>query len=149
MQLTFAADRPCGKYSGGMKRRLELARALMHQPEILLLDEPTSGLDENGYRQVWDHLEGLRRKEGLTIIVVTHRGDEAERCDRAMVLDEGRVIAEGTPEALRAQLEGDLLELDRRRGAHGLLAGPGLRSHRARVLLRARDRNRDAALERL
>jgi ABC-2 type transport system ATP-binding protein len=106
-----ASDR-VGTFSGGMKRRLELARALMHQPEILLLDEPTSGLDENGYRQVWDHLEGLRRKEGLTIIVVTHRGDEAERCDRAMVLDEGRVIAEGTPEALRAQLEGDLLELE-------------------------------------
>ena len=110
--LTDRSHERVGTFSGGMKRRLELARALMHRPKILLLDEPTSGLDEGGYRQIWEHLDALRAREGLSIIVVTHRSDEAERCDRALIMDEGRLIAEGAPAALRARLEGDLLELE-------------------------------------
>ena len=96
-----------------------IIRALMHRPKLLLLDEPTSGLDESGYRQVWDQLERLKAEEGVLILVVTHRSD-AERWDRVMVLDEGRLIAQGTPEALKATLEGDVLELE----------GDALASHR-------------------
>lgn len=123
MELSERAKDRVDTFSGGMKRRLELARALMHGPKVLLLDEPTSGLDEGGYRQVWKHLDDLRQREGLTILLVTHRSDEAERCDRALVLDEGKLIAEGTPAELRAQLEGDLLELE----------GPELASFAAQI----------------
>lgn len=121
VDLSARADERVATYSGGMKRRLEIIRALMHRPKLLLLDEPTSGLDESGYRQVWDQLERLKAEEGVAILVVTHRSDEAERCDRVMVLDEGRLIAQGTPEALKAKLEGDVLELE----------GEALASHRA------------------
>jgi ABC-2 type transport system ATP-binding protein len=105
-----AGDR-VATFSGGMKRRLEIARALLHRPKVLLLDEPTSGLDEAGFRQVWERLDQLRRDDGLALIVVTHRGDEAERCDRLIILDEGKVIAEGTPDELRARVPGELIEL--------------------------------------
>ena len=112
VDLDDRADERVSTFSGGMKRRLELIRALMHRPKILLLDEPTSGLDEVSYRQVWAHLESLKAREQVSMIVVTHRSDEAERCDRVLIMDEGRLIAEGTPEALKARLEGDLLELE-------------------------------------
>jgi ABC-2 type transport system ATP-binding protein len=84
----------------------------MHEPSFLLLDEPTSGLDEVSYRQVWTHLESLRVREQVSMIVVTHRSDEAERCDRVLIMDEGRLIAQGTPDELKARLDGDLLELE-------------------------------------
>ena len=112
VDLDDRADDRVSTFSGGMKRRLELIRALMHRPKILLLDEPTSGLDEVSYRQVWQHLEALKVREQVSMIVVTHRSDEAERCDRVLIMDEGRLIAEGTPEALKARLKGDLLELE-------------------------------------
>jgi ABC-2 type transport system ATP-binding protein len=97
---------------GGMKRRLELARALLHEPSLLVMDEPTTGLDESSFRQVWERIERMRRDLGLTVLLSTHRADEAERCDRVAVLDQGKVIAEGAPEALRARLAGDVITLE-------------------------------------
>ena len=94
--LTEAADRPAGGYSGGMKRRLDLALALVHQPRVLFLDEPTTGLDPQARRNLWDVIAGFR-SEGRTVILTTHYMEEAQRlCDRIGILDEGKLIAEGT-----------------------------------------------------
>lgn len=98
--------------SGGMKRRIELCRALLHEPGLLVMDEPTTGLDETAFRKTWARIEQLRAERGLTVVLSTHRADEAERCDRVVVIDEGRVIAEGTPESLREHVPGDVLSLD-------------------------------------
>ena len=101
-------------FSGGMKRRLELARALLHEPSLLIMDEPTTGLDERFFRQSWERIEALRDSRGLTVLLTTHRAEEAERCDRVAVVDQGRVIAQDTPEALRGQVAGDVLTLEAR-----------------------------------
>jgi ABC-2 type transport system ATP-binding protein len=110
--LTERSGDAVKEFSGGMKRRLELARALMNEPKILLMDEPTSGLDEAQFRQVWSYLDRLRQSTGVSILLVTHRAEEAERCDRLIILDEGQIVAEGTPDGLRAQLDGDTLLLE-------------------------------------
>jgi lipooligosaccharide transport system ATP-binding protein len=90
--------------SGGMKRRLMIARALLHKPRLLVLDEPTTGLDPHVRQEIWQRLEELRRREGLTIIISTHYMDEAERlCDRLLIVVRGQIIAEGTPSDLIAQ----------------------------------------------
>ena len=99
-------------YSGGMRRRLELARALMHEPDLLLMDEPTTGLDETAFRSTWERILKLRQQRGLTVLFTTHRAEEAQLCDRVAIMDGGRVIAEGQPEALRSQVSGDVLSLD-------------------------------------
>jgi ABC-2 type transport system ATP-binding protein len=112
--LRDRADHPVGQFSGGMKRRLELARALLHEPSLLVLDEPTTGLDERFFREVWDRIELLRASRGLTVLLTTHRAEEAERCDRVAVIDQGRVIAEDEPEALRRRVSGDVLTLSAR-----------------------------------
>ncbi len=112
--LTERADHLVIQFSGGMKRRLELARALLHEPELLILDEPTTGLDERFFREVWERIELLRVQRGLTVLLTTHRAEEAERCDRVAVIDEGKVIAEDRPEALRQRLSGDVLTLEAR-----------------------------------
>ena len=88
-------------FSGGMRRRLEVARALLHRPRVLVLDEPTTGLDPQTRRALWEKLHDLRRTEQLTIFMTTHYMDEAENCDRIAIIDHGRLVAEGTPEALR------------------------------------------------
>jgi ABC-2 type transport system ATP-binding protein len=88
--------------SGGTKRRIELCRALLHAPSLLVMDEPTSGL----------RIEQLRQAQGLTVLLSTHRPDEAARCDRVIVLDQGRAIAEGSPEALCARVAGDVIVLE-------------------------------------
>lgn len=98
--LDHVAGRPAGSFSGGMKRRLELARALMHRPRLLILDEPTLGLDPQGRRDLWARIDGLRQS-GLAVLLTTHVLTEADRCDRVGVLDEGRIIALDTPEALK------------------------------------------------
>ncbi|XXF80103.1 ABC transporter ATP-binding protein [Myxococcaceae bacterium GXIMD 01537] len=110
--LADRGDERVGTWSGGMRRRLELARALVHQPSILLMDEPTQGLDEASFRTFWAHLKVLRDAEGLTVLLTTHRADEAEVCDRLAVIDAGRLVASDTPAALAARVGGDILTLE-------------------------------------
>src|SRR5258708_19994218 len=101
-------------YSGAIRRRLEIARGLIHSPEVLFLDEPTIGLDPQSRRAVWDLLERLRRETGLTISLTTHYMDEAETlCDRIAIVDGGKIIAIGTPAELKAMVKGsDRIELE-------------------------------------
>ncbi|GHF04024.1 ABC transporter ATP-binding protein [Streptomyces morookaense] len=98
-------------FSGGMQRRLEIARGLMHRPRLLFLDEPTIGLDPQTRAQVWTHLAEIRRREGTTVFLTTHYLDEAEQCDRIAIIDEGRIVAEGSPDALKAVIGSDRVQL--------------------------------------
>ncbi|AEJ39289.1 ABC-type multidrug transport system, ATPase component [Sulfobacillus acidophilus TPY] len=91
-------------YSGGMKRRLELVRGLIHRPKVLFLDEPTVGLDPQTRAQVWDYIVRLKDTEDTTIFVTTHYLDEAERCERVAIMDHGQIVALGTPEELKRRL---------------------------------------------
>ena len=112
MDLKNDADRPAGSYSGGMRKRLDLATGLIHRPELLFLDEPTTGLDPQNRAGLWKHLERLNKDEGLTIFLTTHYMEEADRlCDRLAIIDHGRIIAEGSPTNLKAQLGGDVVAL--------------------------------------
>jgi daunorubicin resistance ABC transporter ATP-binding subunit len=118
MDLTADADRPAGAYSGGMRKRLDLATGLIHRPELLFLDEPTTGLDPQNRASLWKHLERLNKGEGLTIFLTTHYMEEADRlCDRLAIIDHGRIIAEGSPASLKAQLGGDVVALTFKDGA--------------------------------
>src|SRR5438309_10098826 len=99
-------------FSGGMQRRVELAKGLMHRPSILLLDEPTTGLDPGARRDLWLYLQELRNQEHVSIIVTTHLMEEAERCDRLAILSEGNVVALGTPGELRSEIGGDVILLE-------------------------------------
>ena len=95
--------------SGGMRRRAELAKGLLHRPEILLLDEPTAGLDPQIRQDFWNHLTGLRDSAGITILFTTHLMEEAEVCDRLVILDQGRVVTEGSPAELKERIGGDVI----------------------------------------
>ena len=97
--LVEVGSRRVRTFSGGMKRRLELARALMHGPRVLFLDEPTIGLDPQGRRNLWEHIARLRQ-EGMTVLMTTHNLPEAESCDRVGIIDHGRLIAIGSPREL-------------------------------------------------
>jgi ABC-2 type transport system ATP-binding protein len=99
-------------FSGGMQRRLELAKGLLHRPSVLLLDEPTTGLDPGARRDLWQYLHTLRDEEGVTVIVTTHLMEEAERCDRLAILSEGRLVALGTPAELKSEIGGDVILLE-------------------------------------
>ena len=101
----------CGGLSGGLKRRVEIAKGLLHRPRVLLLDEPSAGLDPTARFALWDLLADLRDRDGVTALVTTHLMEEAERCDRLLILNEGRGVAAGTPDALRAEVGGDVLTL--------------------------------------
>jgi len=102
-QLTDRADSPVEPLSGGMKRRLTIARALINNPDLVILDEPTTGLDPQARHLLWDRLYRLKR-EGATLIITTHYMDEAEQlCDRLVVMDKGKIVAEGSPRQLIAQ----------------------------------------------
>jgi len=104
MQLADRADARVDPLSGGMKRRLTIARALINTPELLILDEPTTGLDPQARHLLWDRLYQLRRDSGVSLILTTHYMDEAEQlCDRLVIMDGGRIVAEGTPAALITQ----------------------------------------------
>ena len=97
--------------SGGLRRRAELAKGLLHDPKLLFLDEPSTGLDPGARRDLWDHLARLRDERGVTSLVTTHLMEEAERCDRVGILDRGRLVALGTPEELRASVGGDVVTI--------------------------------------
>ena len=99
-------------FSGGMQRRLELAKGLLHHPSVLLLDEPTTGLDPGARRDLWQYLGILRDEEHVTVLVTTHLMEEAERCDRLAILNEGKVVALGTPNDLKHEIGGDVILLD-------------------------------------
>lgn len=109
--LTERANERVKTFSGGMRRRLEIARVLLHRPALLLLDEPGRGVDPEALSAIWRQLENERRERGLAIIVTSHQPEEAERCDRVVFLDGGHVIAEDTPEGLRQRVAGDLLRV--------------------------------------
>jgi ABC-2 type transport system ATP-binding protein len=101
-------------FSGGMQRRIELAKGLLHHPEVLLLDEPTTGLDPGARHDLWQYLQILRDQERVSIIITTHLMEEAERCDRLAILNEGNLVALGTPEALTREIGSDVLLLEAR-----------------------------------
>jgi ABC-2 type transport system ATP-binding protein len=103
--LRLAADRKIGGYSGGMKRRLDLALALAHRPRILFLDEPTTGLDPQSRSALWDEVVRLKRDEGVTVFLTTQYLEEADLlADRVGIIDHGRIVAEGTPTSLKADI---------------------------------------------
>jgi ABC-2 type transport system ATP-binding protein len=109
MDLSDRADDMTKTYSGGMRRRLELAQALVHEPEVLFLDEPTIGLDVAARRSIWEHIFSLR-KSGMTVLVTTHQMDEAERyCDRVGILKKGVIVREGRPVQLKSDLMKDVI----------------------------------------
>ena len=95
-------------YSGGMRRRLELARVLLHEPEVLFLDEPTAGLDPQTRRTFWKHLAELRRQRGMTVFLTTHYLEEVEDADAVTIVDRGKVVAQGSPAELKARLPAEL-----------------------------------------
>jgi len=99
------------KFSGGMQRRIELAKGLLHHPGVLLLDEPTTGLDPGARRDLWQYLQMLRDEEHVSVLVTTHLMEEAERCDRLAIMNEGNLVALGTPEDLKSEIGGDVVML--------------------------------------
>ena len=114
LEMVELADRASSKvstFSGGMKRRLEIARGILHSPEVLFLDEPTRGLDPQTRSHIWDYLQELRRREGITIFMTTHYMEEAEVCDRIAIIDMGRIVALGTPDELKARVGGDVITI--------------------------------------
>jgi ABC-2 type transport system ATP-binding protein len=104
-------DKDVQTFSGGMKRRLEIARGLLHSPRVLFLDEPTVGLDPQTRASIWEYLDELRRQEDLTIFLTTHYMDEAEHCDRIAIMDAGKIVALDTPQALKGAIGTDRIRL--------------------------------------
>jgi ABC-2 type transport system ATP-binding protein len=100
-----------GTYSGGMQRRLEIARGLLHAPRVLFLDEPTVGLDPQTRMSIWEYINDLKRREDITIFLTTHYMDEAEHCDRIAIIDHGTIVAIDTPEALKASVGKDRVQI--------------------------------------
>ncbi|MGW5559101.1 ATP-binding cassette domain-containing protein [Micromonospora sp. NPDC003944] len=108
-QLTEYADRTCKTYSGGQRRRVEIALGIIHEPKIVFLDEPTTGLDPQSRAHMWDEIRRLRA-DGMTVFITTHYLDEADAlCDRIAIMDNGEVVAEGTPTELKREISGDVV----------------------------------------
>ena len=97
--------------SGGLQRRVELAKALLNNPELMILDEPSTGLDPAARKEFWGHLESLRKEQGMTVLVTTHYLEEADRCDRLLILEKGQKVALGNPEQLKAEIGGEVLRI--------------------------------------
>jgi lipooligosaccharide transport system ATP-binding protein len=150
VQLAERRDSRVDSLSGGMKRRLTIARALVNEPELMLLDEPTTGLDPQARHALWDRLYRLKQR-GVTLVLTTHYMDEAEQlCDRLVIMDRGRIVAEGSPrELIRRFVEREVVELRfaSQNGVASRLEGVGERLEvlADRILIRTRDG--DAALE--
>ena len=108
-------------FSGGMQRRIELGKGLLHHPGVLLLDEPTTGLDPGARRDLWQYLKMLRDEEHVSVLVTSHLMEEAERCDRLAIMNEGNLVALGTPAELKSEIGGDVVLLDAAHDA-GVLA---------------------------
>jgi ABC-2 type transport system ATP-binding protein len=108
--LTDRRDQRTLELSGGLRRRVEIAKALLHQPRLLLLDEPSTGLDPGARRDLWDTLEALRG-EGVTVLLTTHFMEEGDRCDRLALLDRGTIVAKGAPADLKGEIGGDVVTL--------------------------------------
>ncbi|MET8168336.1 ATP-binding cassette domain-containing protein [Streptomyces sp. NPDC005329] len=126
--LTEAARRPVKGYSGGMRRRLDVALGLVHRPEVLFLDEPTTGLDPEARSAMWDEIGRLAGEDGLTILLTTHYLEEADRlAERVAIVDRGRIVVTGTPDALKGELRGDAVHVELRsapgEGGRTLLEG--------------------------
>jgi ABC-2 type transport system ATP-binding protein len=98
--------------SGGLKRRVEIAKGLLHRPRVLVMDEPSTGLDPAARRELWQYIEELRGEQGITVLMTTHTLDEADRCDRLVLLHEGRLVTEGTPAELKSRIGGDVVEIE-------------------------------------
>ncbi|PRO67221.1 ATP-binding cassette domain-containing protein [Alkalicoccus urumqiensis] len=111
VDLTDKENQRVDTFSGGMKRRLEIARGLLHYPKVLFLDEPTVGLDPQTRAHLWEYILRLKKKENITMFLTTHYLDEAEISDRVAIMDQGEIIAIDTPDALKRQLGGDIIEL--------------------------------------
>jgi ABC-2 type transport system ATP-binding protein len=102
---------PVGTFSGGMRRRLEIARGMMHSPRVLFLDEPTIGLDPQTRRSIWEYIRELKEREEITIFMTTHYMDEAEWCDRIAIMDNGEIVALDSPEKLKGQIGKDRIQI--------------------------------------
>jgi ABC-2 type transport system ATP-binding protein len=122
MELEAVAEKPAGRYSGGMKKRLELALTLVHEPKLLFLDEPTTGLDPQSRAAIWEHLEGLNKAQGTTIFLTTQYLEEADRlCRQLSIIDHGKLVASGSPADLKAGMGGDTVSLTLSDGSNGSL----------------------------
>ena len=108
-ELDEMLDRPLSHLSGGQRRRVDLARALLHRPRILILDEPTTGLDPKTRAMLWQTVSDLRKKEGLTVLLTTHYMEEAAEADRVLIIDKGRPVAQGTPYELKTRYAEDYI----------------------------------------
>jgi ABC-2 type transport system ATP-binding protein len=111
LAIADRADSIVETLSGGLQRRAELAKGLLHEPELLILDEPSVGLDPGARLDLWLYLQRLRDKNGVTILVTTHLIDEADRCDRVLILNQGQVVGMGTPDALKQEIGGDVIAI--------------------------------------
>jgi ABC-2 type transport system ATP-binding protein len=111
VELDSWKDTLVRKYSGGMKRRLEIARGLLHYPKVLFLDEPTLGLDPQSRVALWDYIRGVQEREGITVFLTTHYMGEAEYCDRVAIIDHGEIVALDTPDRLKESIGGDVVVL--------------------------------------
>jgi ABC-2 type transport system ATP-binding protein len=122
LDLASCADRPCGSYSGGQRRRLDIGLGLVHRPPLLFLDEPTTGLDPQSRAHLWDEVRRLR-DGGTTVFLTTHYLEEADAlCNRLAIIDHGKIVAEGTPDALKRQIAGDAVVLSVGGDQHAALA---------------------------
>jgi ABC-2 type transport system ATP-binding protein len=110
--LTERRNDPVEKLSGGLRRRVEIAKALLHQPKVLLMDEPSTGLDPGARRELWQYVDDLRNKQNVTVLLTTHILDEADRCDRLVLLHNGQIVAHGTPAQLKSRIGGDVVVLE-------------------------------------
>ncbi len=109
LRLLDRAETRVDRLSGGLMRRAEIAKGLLHRPRLLLMDEPSSGLDPGARQDLWDLLGGLRGSHGTTLLLTTHLMEEADRCDRLAILSEGTLVAEGTPRELKGEIGGDVI----------------------------------------